>query len=73
MATLGYMGECTGIRSHGRGRLSRWQGCSQFEPRDKRFYHRAFLEFCLREDLAELDSEFNGVDFGRQSGTRIFC
>ena len=39
-------------------------GCSQFEPRDKRFYYRAFWNFALREDLAELDSEFNGVDFG---------
>lgn len=39
-------------------------GCSQFEPRDKRFYYRALWNFALREDLAELDSEFNGVDFG---------
>ena len=38
--------------------------CSQFEPRDKRFYYRALWNFSLREDLAELDSEFNGVDFG---------
>ncbi|MEX5213438.1 MAG: hypothetical protein NW703_04675 [Nitrospiraceae bacterium] len=39
-------------------------GCSEFEPRDKRFYYRALWNFALREDLAELDSEFNGVDFG---------
>lgn len=38
--------------------------CAQFEPRDKRFYYRALWNFSLREDLAELDSEFNGVDFG---------
>ena len=38
--------------------------CNQFEPRDKRFYYRALWNFSLREDLAELDSEFNGVDFG---------
>lgn len=42
-------------------------GCSQFEPRDKRFYYRAFWNFALREDLAELDSEFNGVDFGHSN------
>lgn len=41
--------------------------CSQFEPRDKRFYYRAFWNFALREDLAELDSEFNGVDFGHSN------
>lgn len=41
-----------------------WAACSQFEPRDKRFYYRALWNFSLREDLAELDSEFNGVDFG---------
>ena len=41
--------------------------CSQFEPRDKRFYYRAFWNFSLREDLAELDSEFNGVDFGHSN------
>ncbi len=39
-------------------------GCGHFEPRDKRFYYRALWNFSLREDLAELDSEFNGVDFG---------
>ena len=27
--------------------------CSQFEPRDKRFYYRALWNFALREDLAE--------------------
>jgi hypothetical protein len=42
-------------------------GCSQFEPRDKRFYYRALWNFTLREDLAELDSEFNGVDFGNSN------
>jgi len=41
--------------------------CSQFEPRDKRFYYRAFWNFSLREDLAELDIEFNGVDFGHSN------
>lgn len=41
--------------------------CSQFEPRDKRFYYRAMWNFALREDLAELDSEFNGVDFGHSN------
>ncbi|MDP3091652.1 MAG: hypothetical protein Q8N04_13305 [Nitrospira sp.] len=42
-------------------------GCRQFEPRDKRFYYRALWNFALREDLAELDSEFNGVDFGHSN------
>jgi len=37
---------------------------SQFEPRDKRFYQRASWNFALRDHLPELDSEFNGVDFG---------
>ncbi|MBX3235864.1 MAG: hypothetical protein KF814_06910 [Nitrospiraceae bacterium] len=41
--------------------------CNQFEPRDKRFYYRALWNFALREDLAELDSEFNGVDFGHSN------
>jgi hypothetical protein len=41
--------------------------CSHFEPRDKRFYYRALWNFALREDLAELDSEFNGVDFGHSN------
>ncbi|MBV6471447.1 hypothetical protein FBQ96_12970 [Nitrospirales bacterium NOB] len=41
--------------------------CTQFEPRDKRFYYRALWNFALREDLAELDSEFNGVDFGHSN------
>ena len=45
--------------------------CSQFEPRDKRFYYRALWNFALREDLAELDSEFNGVDI--PICTSIFC
>ncbi len=42
-------------------------GCTRFEPRDKRFYYRALWNFALREDLAELDSEFNGVDFGHSN------
>ena len=42
-------------------------GCNQFEPRDKRFYYRALWNFSLREDLAELDSEFNGVDVGHSN------
>ena len=42
-------------------------GCGEFEPRDKRFYYRALWNFALREDLAELDSEFNGVDFGHSN------
>ena len=37
--------------------------CSQFEQRDKRFYYRALWNFALREQLKELDIEFNGVDF----------
>jgi hypothetical protein len=41
--------------------------CGQFEPRDKRFYYRALWNFAMREDLAELDSEFNGVDFGHSN------
>jgi hypothetical protein len=41
--------------------------CAEFEPRDKRFYYRALWNFSLREDLAELDSEFNGVDFGHSN------
>ncbi len=47
--------------------LSVVAACSQFEPRDKRFYYRALWNFTLREDLAELDSEFNGVDFGHSN------
>lgn len=41
--------------------------CSQFEQRDKRFYYRALWNFALREDLKELDIEFNGVDFGHSN------
>ncbi|MDF0645143.1 MAG: hypothetical protein P0111_14025 [Nitrospira sp.] len=41
--------------------------CGQFEQRDKRFYYRAFWNFALREDLKELDIEFNGVDFGHSN------
>ena len=39
-------------------------GCGQFETRDKRFYYRALWNFALREDLKELDVDFNGIDFG---------
>lgn len=44
-------------------------GCShvQVEQRDKRFYYRALWNFALREQLKELDSEFNGVDFGHSN------
>ena len=41
--------------------------CSQWEQRDKRFYYRALWNFALREDLKELDIEFNGVDFGHSN------
>jgi len=41
--------------------------CTQLEPRDKRFYYRALWNFALREDLADLDIEFNGVDFGHSN------
>lgn len=40
---------------------------AQFEQRDKRFYYRAFWNFALRENLQELDIEFNGVDFGHSN------
>ena len=39
----------------------------QFERRDKRFYYRALWNFALRENLKELDIEFNGVDFGHSN------
>ncbi len=39
-------------------------GCGQFETRDKRFYYRALWNFSLRENLKELDIDFNGIDFG---------
>ncbi len=44
-------------------------GCSvaEFEQRDKRFYYRALWNFALRENLKELDVEFNGVDFGHSN------
>ena len=42
-------------------------GCTQFEQRDKRFYYRALWNFSLRENLKELDVEFNGVDFGHSN------
>src|SRR5215510_2928675 len=41
--------------------------CAEFEPRDKRFYYRALWNFALRENLKELDIEFNGVDFGHSN------
>ena len=40
---------------------------SEFEQRDKRFYYRALWNFALRENLKELDIEFNGVDFGHSN------
>src|SRR5919106_4901448 len=40
---------------------------AQFEQRDKRFYYRALWNFALREQLKELDIEFNGVDFGHSN------
>lgn len=39
-------------------------GCTEFEQRDKRFYYRALWNFALRDDLKELDIDFNGIDFG---------
>jgi hypothetical protein len=42
-------------------------GCTQIEQRDKRFYYRALWNFALREQLKELDIEFNGVDFGHSN------
>lgn len=44
--------------------LSTLLACAQFEPRDRRFYYRAPWNYALRESLPDLDSEFNGVDFG---------
>ncbi|MGQ0810553.1 MAG: hypothetical protein ACT4OO_04930 [Nitrospiraceae bacterium] len=41
--------------------------CAQVEQRDKRFYYRALWNFALRENLKELDIEFNGVDFGHSN------
>ena len=41
--------------------------CTQFEQRDRRFYYRALWNFALRENLEELDIEFNGVDFGHSN------
>lgn len=41
--------------------------CAEFESRDKRFYYRALWNFALRENLEELDIEFNGVDFGHSN------
>lgn len=47
--------------------LSALYAWPQFEPRDKRFYQRASWNFALRENLPELDIEFNGVDFGHSN------
>ncbi|SPP66321.1 hypothetical protein [Nitrospira lenta] len=41
--------------------------CAPVEQRDKRFYYRALWNFALREQLKELDIEFNGVDFGHSN------
>lgn len=41
--------------------------CAQFEQRDKRFYYRALWNFALRDDLKELDIDFNGIDFGHSN------
>jgi hypothetical protein len=41
--------------------------CSQFEQRDKRFYYRALWNFALRDDLKELDIDFNGIDYGHSN------
>jgi hypothetical protein len=41
--------------------------CGSFEGRDKRFYYRALWNFALREDLKELDIDFNGIDFGHSN------
>jgi hypothetical protein len=42
-------------------------GCAQFEQRDKRFYYRALWNFSLRDNLKELDIDFNGIDFGHSN------
>lgn len=49
------------------GALTLGCGQTQLEQRDKRFYYRALWNFALRENLAELDIEFNGVDFGHSN------
>jgi len=41
--------------------------CAQFESRDKRFYYRALWNFALRDNLKELDIDFNGIDFGHSN------
>lgn len=43
---------------------SLFTACTALEQRDKRFYYRALWNFALREDLKELDIDFNGIDFG---------
>lgn len=47
--------------------LSALYAWAQFEPRDKRFYDRAVWNFALRDNLPDLDIEFNGVDFGHSN------
>jgi hypothetical protein len=47
--------------------LSTLLACTQFETRDKRFYYRALWNFALRENLKELDIDFNGIDFGHSN------
>lgn len=51
------------------GLLALTEACTSphFEQRDKRFYYRALWNFALRENLKELDIEFNGVDFGHSN------
>ena len=39
--------------------------CSQFEPRDKRFYYRALWNFSLREDLWAKLRKSKGVDLNK--------
>lgn len=41
--------------------------CAEVEQRDKRFYYRALWNFALRENLKELDVDFNGIDFGHSN------
>ena len=41
--------------------------CEQFEKRDRRFYYRALWNFSLRDNLKELDIDFNGIDFGHSN------
>jgi hypothetical protein len=41
--------------------------CTELETRDKRFYYRALWNFELRENLQELDVDFNGIDYGHSN------